>query len=75
MAPTFVPEWLMALGLGGFPIITGCASGIGLAITQLFLSYEYRVLGVDVNEIDYALINQNDQERFHFHRGEAQSSM
>ncbi|RDW94673.1 hypothetical protein BP5796_00436 [Coleophoma crateriformis] len=33
-------------------IITGCASGIGLATAQLFLQEGYRVFGVDVSDLD-----------------------
>lgn len=57
-------------GYGKVAIITGCASGVGLATTQLFLSHQYEVLGVDMDEIDYAKIDERDQGRFHFHRGD-----
>jgi NAD(P)-dependent dehydrogenase (short-subunit alcohol dehydrogenase family) len=57
-------------GFGKVAIITGCASGLGLATTQLFLSHQYEVLGVDVSEMDYGKIDDKDQERFHFHRGD-----
>jgi NAD(P)-dependent dehydrogenase (short-subunit alcohol dehydrogenase family) len=57
-------------GFGKVAIITGCASGLGLATTQLFLSHQYEVLGVDLNEMDYGKIDEKDQERFHFHRGD-----
>jgi NAD(P)-dependent dehydrogenase (short-subunit alcohol dehydrogenase family) len=35
------------IGFGKVAIITGCASGVGLATTQVFLSHQYEVLGVD----------------------------
>lgn len=57
------------VGFGKVALITGCSSGVGLATTNLFLSHQYSVLGVDINEIDYSKINEADQERFHFHRG------
>jgi NAD(P)-dependent dehydrogenase (short-subunit alcohol dehydrogenase family) len=58
------------VGFGKVAIITGCGSGIGLATTQLFLSHQYQVFGVDVKEMDYAVIDQRDQERFHFHQAD-----
>jgi NAD(P)-dependent dehydrogenase (short-subunit alcohol dehydrogenase family) len=57
-------------GFGKTAIITGCASGIGLATTQLFLSHQYQVFGVDISEMDYAKVEEKDQERFHFHRAD-----
>ncbi|RDL39455.1 NAD(P)-binding protein [Venustampulla echinocandica] len=57
-------------GYGKVAIITGCASGVGLATTNLFLSHQYEVLGVDVHDIDYSKVNQECQESFHFHRGD-----
>jgi NAD(P)-dependent dehydrogenase (short-subunit alcohol dehydrogenase family) len=57
-------------GFGKVAIITGCASGVGLATTQVFLSHQYEVLGVDAKDMDYSLIDGNDQDRFHFHRGD-----
>ncbi|KAF4627315.1 hypothetical protein G7Y89_g10836 [Cudoniella acicularis] len=57
-------------GFGKVAIITGCASGVGLATTNLFLSHQYEVLGVDIHDVDYKQINANDHERFHFHRGD-----
>jgi NAD(P)-dependent dehydrogenase (short-subunit alcohol dehydrogenase family) len=57
-------------GFGKVAIITGCSSGVGLATTQLFLSHQFEVLGVDIAEIDYEKIDPRDQERFHFHRGD-----
>jgi NAD(P)-dependent dehydrogenase (short-subunit alcohol dehydrogenase family) len=64
------PRMVDGVGFGKIAIITGCASGIGLATTHLFLSHQYQVLGVDVSDIDFAHIDQRDQERFHFHRGD-----
>jgi len=43
---------------------------VGLATTQAFLSHQWDVLGVDVNDMDYSKIDERDQERFHFHRGD-----
>ena len=57
-------------GFGKVAIITGCASGVGLATTQLLLSHQYEVLGVDIHEIDYAKIDERDQGQFHFHKGD-----
>lgn len=58
------------VGFGRVAIITGCASGIGLATTQLFLSHQYQVLGIDIQDMDYTVIDSRDQERFHFHRAD-----
>jgi len=57
-------------GFGKVAIVTGCRSGIGLATAQLFLSHQYQVFGVDIKEMDYALIDERDQERFHFHQAD-----
>ena len=57
-------------GFGKVAIITGCSSGVGLATAQLFLSHQYQVLGVDMNDVDYSLVSERDQERFHFHRSD-----
>jgi hypothetical protein len=57
-------------GFGKVAIITGCSSGVGLATTQLFLSHQFEVLGVDIKELDYEKIDPRDQERLHFHRGD-----
>jgi len=64
------PRTIDPFGFGKVAIITGCASGVGLATTQLFLSHQYEVLGVDMHEIDYAKIDERDQGRFHFHKGD-----
>jgi NAD(P)-dependent dehydrogenase (short-subunit alcohol dehydrogenase family) len=60
-------------GFGKVAIITGCSSGVGLATTQLFLSHQFDVLGVDKSEIDFERIDPRDQERLHFHRGDLAS--
>lgn len=57
---------LGAAGSGKIAIITGCASGIGLATTQLFLSHQYQVFGIDINEMDNSKIEEQDQGRFRF---------
>jgi len=58
------------IGYGKVAIVTGCASGMGLETTRLFLSHQYRVLGVDVSEMEYGRLEERDQERFHFHKGD-----
>ena len=63
------PRTIDAAGFGKVAIITGCASGIGLATTNLFLSHQYQVVGIDLNPIDYANIENEVQEGFHFHQG------
>lgn len=66
---TILPQRTIDLaGFGKVAIITGCASGIGLATTQLFLAHQYEVLGVDIGSIEYSKIDPRDQERFHFHK-------
>jgi len=57
-------------GFGKVAIITGCSSGVGLATTQLLLSHQYEVLGVDIKDLDFVKIDPRDQERLHFHRGD-----
>ncbi|KAK6594764.1 short-chain dehydrogenase/reductase SDR [Botrytis cinerea] len=57
-------------GSGKVAIVTGCASGMGLETTRLFLSHQYKVLGVDVSEMDHALLDKENQEMFQFHRGD-----
>ncbi|TGO12359.1 hypothetical protein BTUL_0090g00510 [Botrytis tulipae] len=42
----------------------------GLETTRLFLSHQYKVLGVDVNEKDHTLLDKQNQEMFQFHRGD-----
>lgn len=49
-------------GSGKVAIVTGCASGMGLETTRLFLSHQYKVLGVDVSEMDHALLDKENQE-------------
>jgi len=60
------------VGYNKVVIITGCASGIGLQTTLVFLSHQYRVFGIDINDFDYALLDTFEggmhQEHFHFHR-------
>jgi NAD(P)-dependent dehydrogenase (short-subunit alcohol dehydrogenase family) len=68
--PPIPPRTVDGVGFGRIAIITGCASGIGLATTQLFLSHQYQVLGIDIQDMDYAAIDERDQERFHFHRAD-----
>jgi len=68
--PTISPRMVDGVGFGKVAIITGCASGIGLATTQLFLSHQYQVLGIDISDMDYGKIDEKDQERFHFHRAD-----
>ena len=58
------------LGFGRVAIITGCASGIGLAATQLLLAHQFQVCGLDAAAFDYSLVRPEDQGRFHFHRGD-----
>lgn len=67
---TVMPRTIDGAGFGKVAIITGCASGIGLATTQLFLSHQYQVMGIDINDIEYAKIDDRDQERFHFHKAD-----
>jgi len=49
-------------------IITGCASGIGLATTQLFLSHNYHIFGIDVKVIDMNLLKDVGEGTFKFHQ-------
>ncbi|KAJ8069266.1 hypothetical protein OCU04_002928 [Sclerotinia nivalis] len=52
-------------------IVTGCASGIGLETTRLFLSHQYMVLGVDISEMDYAKLEKKSPEMvIPFHKGD-----
>lgn len=67
------PRTIDGVGFGKVAIVTGCASGVGLATTQVFLSHQFEVLGVDVKEMDYVKIEKRDQGRFHFHRGDLMS--
>ncbi|KAA8567713.1 hypothetical protein MFRU_010g01560 [Monilinia fructicola] len=61
------------IGFNKVAIVTGCASGMGLETTRLFLGHQYRVLGVDISEMDYEKLEKKDQERFHFHKGDLRS--
>ncbi|EFW98493.1 short chain dehydrogenase reductase [Grosmannia clavigera kw1407] len=57
------------LGYGRVAIVTGCASGIGLACTQLLLAHQFYVCGLDRRPFDYAkLLRATDHGRFHFHQ-------
>lgn len=58
------------LGYGKVAIVTGCASGIGLATTQLLLAAQFRVCGLDARDFDYHLLRVEDHGRFHFHKGD-----
>ena len=69
-SPLSPRNFIDGAGFGNVAIITGCSSGVGLATTQLFLSHQYEVLGVDVKELDYEKIDPRDQEKLHFHRGD-----
>lgn len=64
------PRIIDGAGFGKVAIITGCASGVGLATTRVFLSHQYEVLGVDIQDMDYDNIDAKDSGRFHFHRGD-----
>ncbi|KAH7419356.1 hypothetical protein BKA64DRAFT_14076 [Cadophora sp. MPI-SDFR-AT-0126] len=66
---TILPQRTIdVVGFGKVAIVTGCASGVGLATTQVFLSHQYEVLGVDIMDMEYSKIDQRDQGGFHFHR-------
>lgn len=39
-------------------------------MTQLFLSHQFSVCGLDVSAFDYNLLRVEDHGRFHFHRGD-----
>ena len=68
----FVPQStnIDPLGFGKVAIVTGCSSGIGLAVTQLLLLHQFQVCGLDVAGFDYNLLREADHGRFHFHRGD-----
>ncbi|KAM7192777.1 putative short-chain dehydrogenase reductase [Naviculisporaceae sp. PSN 640] len=57
-------------GFGKVAIVTGCSSGIGLAVTQLLLAHQFQVCGLDVADFDYHLLREADHGRFHFHKGD-----
>ncbi|KAK3898772.1 hypothetical protein C8A05DRAFT_37636 [Staphylotrichum tortipilum] len=69
---TTLPSKIDPLGYGRVAIVTGCASGIGLAVTQLLLAHQFRVCGLDAAAFfDYALLQaEADHGRFHFHCGD-----
>ncbi len=55
-------------------LLTGCSSGIGLQTLLLFLSHQYKVYGLDINQFDYGLFESLEEgkykqweENFHFH--------
>lgn len=57
------------LGYGRVAVVTGCASGIGLACTQLLLAHQFSVCGLDRRPFDYAkMLRAADHSRFHFHQ-------
>ncbi|KAK3357208.1 hypothetical protein B0T25DRAFT_566515 [Lasiosphaeria hispida] len=58
------------LGFGKVAIVTGCASGIGLAVTQQLLAHQFSVCGLDIADFDYDLVRVTDHGRFHFHKGD-----
>ncbi|KAK0670615.1 putative reductase [Cercophora samala] len=64
------PHHIDPLGYSRLAIITGCSSGIGLATTQLFLSHQFQVVGLDISPFDYNLLRVEDHGRFHFHLGD-----
>lgn len=64
------PHHIDPLGYSRLAIITGCSSGIGLATTQLFLSHQFQVVGLDIAPFDYDLLRVEDHGRFHFHLGD-----
>ena len=49
------PSQVDPTGFGKTAIVTGCASGIGLATTQLLLAHQFNVLGLDLVEFDYRM--------------------
>jgi NAD(P)-dependent dehydrogenase (short-subunit alcohol dehydrogenase family) len=67
----FVPaNTIDPLGYGKVAVVTGCASGIGLACTQLLLAHQFQVFGLDRRDFDYGLVQEADHGRFHFHRAD-----
>jgi len=57
----------MATSTSKTAIVTGCAGGIGLATTQLFLSHGYHVFGIDVKDMDMDLLKDAGKEGFNFY--------
>lgn len=58
------------VGYGKVALVTGCASGIGLACTQLLLEHQFSVCGIDRSAFDYNLLRVSDHGRFHFHQAD-----
>jgi len=61
-------------GFNKVVVLTGCSSGIGLQTLLLFLSHQYKVFGMDVNQFDYSVLEKFEggryQEYFHFHQAD-----
>ncbi|KAK0637283.1 hypothetical protein B0T17DRAFT_588183 [Bombardia bombarda] len=67
----FTPQTAVdPLGFGKVAVVTGCSSGIGLAVTQHLLAHQFQVCGLDMAAFDYNLVREADHGRFHFHRGD-----
>ena len=49
------PAQVDPTGFGKTAIVTGCASGIGLATTQLLLAHQFSVCGLDLVGFDYRM--------------------
>ena len=49
------PAQVDPTGFGKVALVTGCASGIGLATTQLLLAHQFCVCGLDLVEFDYRM--------------------
>ncbi|KAK1509931.1 bacilysin biosynthesis oxidoreductase bacC [Colletotrichum tamarilloi] len=64
------PTTIDPVGFGKVAIVTGCGSGVGLACAQLLLAHQYSVCGLDTREFNYALLQEADHGRFHFHRAD-----
>ncbi|KAK1640237.1 hypothetical protein BDP81DRAFT_478977 [Colletotrichum phormii] len=64
------PKTIDPVGFGKVAVVTGCGSGVGLACAQLLLAHQYSVCGLDAREFNYALLQEADHGRFHFHRAD-----
>ncbi|OLN81605.1 2-(R)-hydroxypropyl-CoM dehydrogenase 1 [Colletotrichum chlorophyti] len=64
------PSTVDPSGFGKVAVVTGCASGVGLACAQLLLAHQYQVCGLDVGAFNYSLLQEADHGRFHFHQGD-----